>query len=1793
MRGSPNLTSPMSRSSLSIRLLGPFQVTLNGQPVVGFISDKVRALLAYLAAEADRPHRREALAGLLWPEWPERTARTNLRRALANLRRVIGDHEATPPFLLITRQTIQFNSGSESWVDANAFTALLEAPGAAIRQLEEAVALYRGDFLEGFSIADSAAFEEWALLKREQLGRQVVAALFRLAGYYEGRDAYEQALPYAWRQVELESWEEPAHRQLMRLLALSGQRNAALAQYEALRDQLAEELSVEPEEETTRLYERIRDGEIEADVRERLIRGYELRERIGAGGFGVVYRAYQPSVGREVAIKVILPEYANHPDFIRRFEAEAQLVARLEHLHIVPLYDYWREPDSAYLVMRWLRGGNLRESLRRAPWTSEAAARLLDQVAGALTVAHRQSVVHRDVKPENILLDEEGNGYLSDFGVAKDLLHPAGVTEAGAIVGSPAYVSPEQARGRSITPQSDLYSLGVVMHQVLTGEHPFPGVTPAEQLIKHLTEPLPPLRERRPDLPHVLEDVIQRATAKEPAERYPDALAFAAAFREAVAGPAVEVITPPDWVALEVVNPYKGLRAFEEADAADFFGRELLIERLLARLTPTPSLPLAGEGSEGGPSAGSEQGVARFLAVVGPSGSGKSSLVKAGLLPALRRGALPGSEEWFVVEMLPGAHPLDELEIGLLRIAVDWPTGLMEQLRRDERGLLRATRLALPTEDSELLLVIDQFEELFTQAVDRTESEHLMRNLYAAVTDPQSQVRVVITLRADFYDRPLMHPEFSSLMRQRTEVVVPLTPEELAQAIREPAERTGAELEPGLVAAIVADVSEQPGALPMLQYALTELFERREGRLLTREAYQAIGGVSGALARRAEVLYAGLDSASQELARQLFLRLVKLGEGAGGAAASPDTRQRVLRPVLTSLGGDSEVMEGVIDAFGKHRLLTFDRDPETRTPTVEIAHEALLREWGRLREWVEASRDDVRAHQRLTGAAAEWIKTDRDPGSLLRGTRLDQFESWADTTDLALGQVERDYLETSLAERRAREAEEAKRQAREKALERRSRSFLWALVVVLLLATVVALGLAGVARRAQTVAEGEAQARATQQAIAEAEAEARATQQAIAEHQARVATSRELAMAALNNLDVDPERSILLALQAVTETYSVDQTVLREAEEALHRAVHASRVVLTVPQGRADAFSPDMTRFATIGEDSTATIWDAATGAELFTLRGHTDMVGMAIFSPDGTRLATASLDTTARVWDAETGEQLLVLSGHTDSLVGLAFSPDGTRLATSSFDGTARIWDTTTGEELLTLFHTAVTAGVAFSPDGARLAVADHDAFVARVWDAEIGEELLVLTGHAEGVNDVVFSPDGMRLATASSDVTAKVWDAVTGEGLLTLEGHSGFVFGVDFGPDGTLVATGSEDGTAKVWDAATGEELLTLAGHIVGIGDVAFSADGTYLATSSADEGIAKVWDISPQGSRELLTLAGHSEPVFHIAYSSDGTRLATASFDGTAKVWDVSTGAELLTLTGHSAWVYGVAFSPDRARLATASQDGTAKVWNAETGQELLTLEGHAGFVFDTSFSPDGTQLATASGDGTAKVWDAKTGELLLTLEGHTTDIFGFPSSEVFSVAFSPDGNRLATAGWDGTVKVWEASTGEELLTLRGHTSRVNGVAFSPDGRCLASVGWDGMAKVWDVSAGEEILTLSGHAGVVWDVAFDPDGTHLATVGFDNTTRLWDLEAPATAASGQELLILTGHKYNTSGVAFSPDGIHLAASGGGGTVRIYVLPIEDLMALARARVTRSLTDEECQQYLHVDRCPPGRGK
>ncbi|MCP4543133.1 MAG: protein kinase [Chloroflexi bacterium] len=1463
------------------------------------------------------------------------------------------------------------------------------------------------------------------------------------------------------------------------------------------------------------------------DLSGRAIRGYELSERVGTGGFGVVYRAVQPLIKREVAVKIILPQYADHPDFIRRFEAEAQLVARLEHPYIVPLYDYWREPGVAYLVMRLLRGGSLHTALRDGPLALETVAVLLEQVGAALHAAHRVGVIHRDLKPANVLLDEDGNGYLADFGIAKNLSDPdlEDLTQVGAMVGSPAYSSPEQIRSELVKPQADIYCLGVLVYELLTGDKPFRGPTPVDYILQHLNEPLPSL-----DGHGALDPVIQRATAKNPLDRYPDVPSLLADFRQAVTGDSSVVLAVgeiPHRVTVtdeELENPYKGLRPFGEADAADFFGREALVQELLGRMAEADD-----------PAAGARQDLGRFLAVVGPSGSGKSSVVKAGLIPALRQGGILGSEDWFIIDLMPGAHPMEELEAALLRIAVNPPESLLAQLREDERGLLRAVRRVLPADPNiELVLVIDQFEEVFTQVTDEAVRTHLLDSLVTAVLDERSQVRVVVTLRADFTGRALEYVDFGELVRHRTAFVLPLPLEELEQAIVGPAARSGLAVEPGLVATMMQDVGDQPGILPLLQYALTELFERREGRMLMLSAYQESDGVTGALARRAEELYSSLDKAGQEAARQIFLRLVTVGEGVSDAATLSDTRRRVLRTELAGLtderlkGQGLATMDQVIEIYGRYRLLTFDHDPVTRMPTVEVAHEALLREWPRLRGWLESSRIDIHMQRLLAAATAEWEGAEREPSYLLRGARLAQFEGWFERSTVALTGNEHAYLETSVSEREAREVKEKARQQREletiqklaetdsrrvQVLKRGAMALAGALLVAIVLA-VVAFFARQEARRQASIGLGS-------QAVLELEGSS-------------------------------PERAALLALEAL-ENYPYTW----QAERALSQAALGLRLRMILQHEEyvnTVQWSQDRMHILTSSKDRTAKVWDANSGEELLTLSGHQDRVQSAVWSPSEDRIVTASWDGTAKVWDAITGEELVTFARHHDWVIEAEWSPDGTRIATVSPDGPARVWDPITGEEFFSLraivvqIGTVRVGGLAWSPSGDRIVTAGMDG-TARVWDATTGEKVSDFR-HGGILEDPIWSPDGTHIATASwEDDTVKVWDAATGEELLTFSGHTLDVRSVTWSPSGETIISTDDDGNAKIWDAATGDELLDLypKNHTsITIAGAVWSPSGDRVATRSFD-GTAIVWDAITGAE---LFVARHAGFVHSLAWSPSGDRIVTASEDRTAKVWDVAPGPELVTLYGHTGRVLGADWSPSGDRILTTCADGTAKVWDAATGAELFTLYS-AEWWATAAWSPSGEQIVTcgttSNSGATMKVWDAATGDLrFLVPTGHVGD--------VNNVTWSPDGERITTSGeGDGTTKVWDASTGKFIFILGGH--KLWGVhRWSPSGDRILTSGFDDRAmktltvKVWDSSTSELLLTLSDFSGSGSIPLWSADGTRIVTHSDSGVGKVWD------ATTGEELLTFEGHASDVDGMSWSPAGDRLVTGSTDGTARVW---------------------------------------
>jgi WD40 repeat protein/serine/threonine protein kinase len=1522
------------------------------------------------------------------------------------------------------------------------------------------------------------------------------------------------------------------------------------------------------------------------------LRGYELRERVGAGAFGAVYRAFQPTISREVAIKVILPTYANQPEFTRRFEAEAQLVARLEHPHIVPLYDYWRDPDGAYLVMRFLRGGSLRGLIEQGAVGTETTIHVIEQVAAALNTAHQRHVIHRDIKPDNILLDEDGNAYLADFGIAKDvnqLIQDSGDEET--VSGSPAYISPEQITGSLVSPQTDIYGLGIVIYELLSGELPFAGANLSDLLMKHLSAPLPELRSPHIDLPEEVDAVIRKATQKRPEDRYASVLELSSELRRVLSSPTLSgahdllehtdapvarrIVISDDLLTTQIAvptrNPYKGLQAFQEADADDFFGREDLIKQIIERLAEPAD---------------------RFLAVVGPSGSGKSSVVKAGVLPALRRGALPGSRNWFFVEMTPSSDIFTQLEEALLRAAVNRVDNLSEVLRNDFNGLTQAVNRLLPAE-GDLVLVIDQFEEVFTLVTNEDDREHFLNSLYTAAIDPASRLHVIVTLRADFYDRPLLYEGFGALVQTRTQVVLPMSANELEQAIVSPAKRVNIQVDADLLAAIIADVRDEPGALPLLQYALTEVFEHRDGHRMTLAAYRDIGGMLGVLARRANMVYEGLSELQQSITQQIFLRLVTQNEQAR------DTRRRARRTEFSSLG-DTAAVQAVLDAFGQYRLLTFDRQPDTREPTVEIAHEALLAQWTLLRGWLETYRADLRQLAALSGAANDWRKSGGERSYLLRGARLNQIEEWAAHTGIPLAPEEQSYLDASIAQRQTELAAEQERSNRERALERHSRMRLRALVAVFLVSTVIGLVLSVLAfsqrqaaQEAQQSAQNEAFSRATQEQIALAQAatatnalglsEQRGTEvafgaaTAIAAESAAVrradeAQSLALAFASQQALTADNgDLALALALEANQIPNALPQAAFQLAQAAY--APGTWRVYAGAHDGwlSAVAASPDQRYLITAGNDGRLVRWNVASGEQDVTeelgenfidvggQRAATEGVNDMLFidattllfasaadlvvwdvenwreirrmsfpdlllvidaSRDGTLALAGYSDGDIILWDILSGERVRTFRGHQQQITDIAFSPDARRFASSSWDDTLRVWDTKDGSELLNITpgvegseNSDVTA-VTFNPDNTTVyaAVGAGDIVEYALSDGEEINRFDI----GDTMSKLTFVPQSSLLAYSAYDFSTNLINPDTGQIVRRFLGHAGAIIDIEFSPDGLSLYSVSQDSTARRWHVTSGAAIGRYALYPTGTGisDILISADETHLYTSGGEGDPAIVIWNAQTGEIERR-LERHTDSIVGLSpHPTDPQRLLSSSWDGTIREWNLATGEILQTFNTESILANVAEYLPNGTEAIFAwLERGTMGVshltlWDLEQGQQVREYETNIPLITTAILNQDASRILVGGADIDQ---DGNYGQIALFDTGTGEQVLRFAPAHtggVLSAVFSPDERYVVSAGDDGLIVLWDAGTGQEIRRFVGHSDVVRTALFSPDGSSILSAGYDGFVILWDVATGEEILRFSAHEGRAQSITFTADGQRAFSGGLDGEIALWQV-------------------------------------------------------------------------------------
>lgn len=1215
--------------------------------------------------------------------------------------------------------------------------------------------------------------------------------------------------------------------------------------------------------------------------------------------------------------------------------------------------------------------------------------------------------------------------------------------------------------------------------------------------------------------------------------------------------------------------PYRGLDTFEDKHAKLFFGRAAATEQLHDAVISQS-----------------------FTAVIGPSGSGKSSLVFAGLLPRLQ-----AEQIWISTHFRPENRPFYNLSACLMTLLepslteTDYLTEtskLVDILRSGEVPLFEVLGRILDKDKAKthFLLVVDQFEELYTLCPDADRRHHFLDVLLGALAQPDPTgkhvAKLLLTLRADFLGQALHYRPLADALQGRDVKLGPMTQEELQQVIEAPAAQAGVQFENYLVARILDDLTPagrlpEPGDLPLLEFALTQLWERQTNGHMTHKAYDAIGQVKGALAGHAEDVYAELKPDEQAKLPAMLVQLVHPGAG------TEDTRRLAGRRELGEAGWF--LVQKL--AGEKARLVVTGRDEVKGQETVEVVHEALIQRWGRLQMWMTDYRNFRQWQERLRTAMALWEANNQDREALLRGLQLAEAEGWLTEQADNLSSIEHQFIQASLAERDRKTVElEAQRQ-RELELERRRAQEAEARHVLEKLRAEEQTRHANRFRVGARILLGLLIIALIMTAVAVREQQSANRARDAANHQWRIALAQSIAVWSLSLLQpYQSELATLLALEAAyinqQETAGIGWVVDSSLRQALSQPYFSNQLRGNTAQVLSVAFSPDGKWLASCSDDTTIHLWDLSQpDTKPIVLSGHHSGVRALAFNPtNGNRLASGSLDHTVQVWDLSHPDvEPIILRGHQGSVRSVAFSPtNGNFLASGSYDGTVRIWDLShpDAEPIVLHGHQGIIFTVAFSPDGNRLASGSTDQTI-RVWNLSSGSAQLetVLQGYQSKLMSVAFSPDGKYLASGSTDNTIQLWDvSKPGDAPMILQGHSKGVQSVAFSPDGNYLASGSEDQTIRIWNLDQPEiPSIVLYGHKGAVQAVAFSPDGKYLA-SGGDDQIVRLWTLTPpKGSAIILQEPEGSNLT--IAFSLDGNQIIGSRGGKTMRTWTVDDGftQSEAELPGYKTGAQVALVSADGQRLAYVDADHTIQVWTLNPIlAEPIVLPTHEVGILSIAFSPDGQYLAGGGDDKAIYVWDLSHPGIEPTiLRGHT--------SAVHAVAFSPDGQYLASGGDDQTVRVWNLKSpkSESIKTLWGHEAAVQVVAFSPDGQYLASGSDDQTIQLWHFERlDDKPDVLKGHEGAVWSIAFAPDENQLASGSEDQTVRIWDLSQPDAKPT-----VLSGHEAGIQSIAFSPDGSRLASGSADQTVRIWLV-FDQLVSMGCAQVRRNMTWEEWQQYM-----------
>ncbi|MEK8020587.1 MAG: caspase family protein, partial [Candidatus Parabeggiatoa sp.] len=1254
---------------------------------------------------------------------------------------------------------------------------------------------------------------------------------------------------------------------------------------------------------------------------------------------------------------------------------------------------------------------------------------------------------------------------------------------------------------------------------------------------------------------------------------------------------------------LSGICPYKGLQFFDfnEEDPKYFYGRSTLTDELLEKVR-----------------------TGNFLAVLGVSGSGKSSVVRAGLLHQLAKGQNLGSKDWKIYPPFTPAENNNTPRENLARLFVQPDLSVLDRAKalQNARELIdkgaAGLQLLLDVIDApRVVIVVDQFEEIFTRCPDDTERQHFFDCLLGALA--HNKLCLVIAMRADFMGKCTEHAYagLAQYIQDNLVTVTPMTSAEFKQAITIPATQVGLDIEPDLITQMLQDVEGSPESLmletleseqrvghclPLLQDTLRELWERRVVNRLTLTAYTQLGGVNGTLKNRADKVYQSLLVEEQSVAQWIFLELTQLGEG------TEDTRKQVFKPDLITAKHSEDLIDKTLQRLTDARLVVMKAlaargDQEKSVTVVDVAHEALIRHWPRLRGWLNENRDALRKRREIDTAAKEWEAHGKSKHAayLLQGPKLNTAEDYInnDADKVPLSNLSQEFVQKSIKYRQKRR---------------------YSLIGMVMAVILVLAGFAFYANEQRKVAD-EQRVEADEQRILAEERQVEADEQRKVAEKQRIEANRQkdaakIAQSNAEKSEQAAKEQTKIALVEKLGAQSVLATQIPSAgnsyyEQALLLAIQAFKDkdigtsrsnLLRVLQAKkrrkaflyshsgdvtSVSFSPDGKTLASGSRDNTVRLWDIQTRQLLGEpLVGHSSDVNSVAFSPDGKTLASGSNDNTVRFWNIQT-RQLLgePLVGHSGDVNSVAFSPDGKTLALGSWE-TVRLWDVETKQPLSEPLagHPDDVYHVVFSPNGKVLASMGNDNTV-RLWDVKtkqlLGKPLI------DNFGSVVFSPDGQILASGGKNNTVRLWDVQTRQPLgEPLVGHSSYILSMAFSPDGQTLVSGGWDNTVRLWNIETGQMIgEPLIGHSYVIQSVAFSSDGKTIASGSRDNTV-RLWDIE---TRQPLSepLIGHSSYVYSVVFSPDGQTLVSGSGsvldgDNIVRLWDIQTKQPLgEPLVGHSSIVTSVAFSPDGQILASGSFDNTVRLWDIQTRLSLgKPLVGHSSSVESVAFSIDGQILASGSADNTVRLWDIQTRQPLGDpLVSHSTE----------SVVFSPNGQTLASGEEYGTIKLWNVKTKQQIgeLLANGVTS----MDFSPDGQTLVASGGieEYTIGLWDIETRQQFgERLVGHSEEVMSVAFSPDGRTIASGGRDDTVRLWDVQTRQPL--GEPLI---NHSWNVFSVAFSPDGQFLASGNRDGSVTLWDVNPESWAKKACAIVNRNFSHEEWQKYMgkhrpHEKTCP-----